>query len=183
MSEITKYHASTIHRLLEFDFKIKGFKRNRENPLDCDLIIIDEASMIDTFLMYHLLKALPNHARMILVGDVNQLPSVGPGNVLKDMIASFTLSITTLTEIFRQAAGSQIYTNAHRINQGIFPQLYNGQKSDFFFIESQESQDILNHIIKLVSQRLPNHYGFHPTEDIQVLAPMRKGMIGIENLK
>ncbi len=182
MSEITKHKASTIHSLLEFDFKAGGFKRNRDNPLDCDLIIIDEASMIDTFLMYSLLKALPDHVRVIFVGDINQLPSVGPGNVLKDMISSLSLPVTMLTEIFRQAAGSHIITNAHRINRGIFPQLYNGQNSDFFFMECQGNQDVLNTIIKLVSQRLPNRYGFNPTEDIQVLAPMKKGMIGTENL-
>lgn len=182
MSEITQFKASTIHSLLEVDFKAGGFKRNRENPLECDLIIIDEASMIDTFLMYSLLKALPDQTRVILVGDINQLPSVGPGNVLKDMIGSLSIPITRLTEIFRQAAGSHIITNAHRINKGIFPQLYNGKNSDFFFMECQESQDVLNTIVKLVSQRLPNHYGFNPTEDIQVLAPMKKGMIGTENL-
>lgn len=182
MSEITKFKASTIHSLLEFDFKAGGFKRNRQNPLECDLIIIDEASMIDTFLMYSLLKALPDHVRVIFVGDINQLPSVGPGNVLKDMIASLSLSVTTLNEIFRQAAGSHIITNAHRINRGIFPSLYNGQDSDFFFMECEENQDVLNTIVKLVSQRLPNRYGFNPTADIQVLAPMKRGVIGTENL-
>jgi exodeoxyribonuclease V alpha subunit len=182
MSEITGYKAATIHSLLEFDFKTMGFKRNRDNPLECDLIVIDEASMIDTFLMYSLLKAIPNHARVIFVGDINQLPSVGPGNVLKDMIASLSLPVTTLTEIFRQAAGSQIITNAHRINKGVFPQIYNGRDSDFFFIESQETQDVLNTIIKLVSQRIPNRYGYHSLEEIQVLAPMKKGIIGTENL-
>ncbi|WP_068468065.1 ATP-dependent RecD-like DNA helicase [Candidatus Protochlamydia phocaeensis] len=182
MSEITKRKATTIHSLLEFDFRAKGFKRNRENPLDCDLMIVDEASMIDTLLMYSLLKALPDHARVIFVGDINQLPSVGPGHVLKDMIASLSLPVTTLNEIFRQAAGSHIITNAHRINRGIFPSLYNGHNSDFFFMECQENEDVLNTIIKLVSQRLPNRYGFNPTEDIQVLAPMKKGIIGTENL-
>lgn len=182
MSEITNFKASTIHSLLEFDFKAGGFKRNRDNPLECDLIIIDEASMIDTFLMYSLLKALPDHARIIFVGDINQLPSVGPGNVLKDMISSLSLPVTTLNEIFRQASGSHIILNAHRINRGIFPQLYNGQDSDFFFMECQENQDVLNTIVKLVSQRLPNRYGFNPTADIQVLAPMKKGVIGTENL-
>jgi len=182
MSEITQCQASTIHSLLEFDFKRKGFKRNRDNPLDCDLIIIDEASMIDTYLMFSLLKALPDHARVIFVGDIHQLPSVGPGTVLKDMIGSLSLPVTTLTEIFRQAAGSHIITNAHRINHGIFPQLYNGPNSDFFFMECQENQEVLNAIVKLVSQRLPSRYGFHPTEEIQVLAPMKKGMIGTEHL-
>ncbi len=160
MSEISGFKAGTIHSLLEFDFKVGGFKRNRENPLDCDLIIIDEASMIDTFLMYSLLKALPSHTRVIFVGDTNQLPSVGPGNVLKDMITSLSLSVTTLTEIYRQAQGSHIITNAHRINRGIFPSLYNGQNSDFFFMECHENQDVLNTIVKLVSQRLPINMDF-----------------------
>ncbi|WP_075883066.1 SF1B family DNA helicase RecD2 [Candidatus Protochlamydia sp. W-9] len=183
MSEITKRKASTIHSLLEYDFKSTGgFKRNRENPLDCDLIIIDEASMIDTFLMYSLLKALPDHTRVIFVGDIHQLPSVGPGNVLSDMITSLTISVTTLKEIFRQAAGSHIITNAHRVNKGMFPSLYNGQNSDFFFIECQENEEVLNTIVKLVSQRLPNRYGFNPNQDIQVLAPMKKGLIGTEHL-
>ena len=182
MSEITHQKASTIHSLLEFDFKTMGFKRNRENPLEADLIVVDEASMIDTYLMYSLLKAIPDHARVVFVGDIHQLPSVGPGNVLKDMISSLSLPVTTLNEIFRQAAGSHIITNAHRINKGIFPQIYNGQDSDFFFMECQENQEVLETIIKLVSQRLPNRYGFNPASEIQVLAPMKKGMIGTENL-
>lgn len=182
MSEITHHKASTIHSLLEFDFKTMGFKRKWEHPLDADLIIVDEASMIDTYLMYSLLKAIPDHARVIFVGDIHQLPSVGPGNVLKDMISSLSLPVTTLNEIFRQAAGSHIITNAHRINRGIFPQLYNGQDSDFFFMECQENQEVLDAIIKLVSQRLPNRYGFNPASEIQVLAPMKKGVIGTENL-
>lgn len=182
MSEITLRKAKTIHGLLEFNFKGGGFKFNRENPLDCDLLIVDEASMIDTYLMYSLLKALPDHARVIFVGDVNQLPSVGPGNVLKDMISSLCIPVTVLNEIFRQAAGSHIVTNAHLVNKGLFPKIDNDPESDFFFIESIESQDVLNTIVKLISQRLPHRYGFNPTEDIQVLAPMKKGMIGTENL-
>ncbi|MFI5343383.1 MAG: ATP-dependent RecD-like DNA helicase [Chlamydiales bacterium] len=182
MSEITQQKAYTIHSLLEFDFKAGGFKRNRENPLDCDLMIVDEASMIDTFLMYSLLKALPDEARVIFVGDIHQLPSVGPGNVLKDMIASNTTPVTTLNEIFRQAAGSSIITNAHLVNRGQFPRLYNGQESDFFFMECEETEEVLNTIVKLVSQRLPKRYGFNPKEEIQVLAPMKKGVIGTENL-
>jgi len=182
MSEITHKKASTIHSLLEFDFKAGGFKKNRQNPLDCDLIIVDEASMIDTYLMFSLLKALPDHARVIFVGDINQLPSVGPGNVLKDIITSRTIPVTILNEIFRQAAGSAIVTNAHLINRGQFPRLYNGQDSDFFFIESAENENVLNEIVKLVSQRLPNRYGFDPKKEIQVLAPMKKGIIGTMNL-
>jgi exodeoxyribonuclease V alpha subunit len=182
MNEITGYKAKTIHSLLEYDFKGGGFKRKRDNPLECDLIIVDEASMIDTYLMYSLLKAIPNHARVVFVGDIHQLPSVGPGTVLKDIISSRTVPVTTLTEIFRQAAGSHIILNAHRVNKGIFPQIYNGQDSDFFFIEQKESEEVLNTIIKLVAQRLPNRYGFNPIEGIQVLAPMKKGVIGTENL-
>lgn len=182
MSEITGKKASTIHSLLEFNFKAGGFKRNRESPLDCDLLIVDEASMIDTFLMYNLLKAIPNHCRVIFVGDINQLPSVGPGNVLRDMISSRSIPVTMLNEIFRQAAGSHIITNAHRINNGVFPQLYNGKTSDFFFMECQENEEVLNTIVKLVSQRLPNRYGFNPSQQIQVLSPMKRGVIGTENL-
>lgn len=182
MSEITGKKASTIHSLLEFDFKAGGFKKNRKTPIECDLIIIDESSMIDTLLMNSLLKAIPDHARVIFVGDINQLPSVGPGNVLKDMIASQCLSVAVLTEIFRQAAGSRIITNAHRINQGDFPDIRNFSDSDFFFLESEEPEDVLKNIVQLVSIRLPRKYNFHALNDIQVLAPMRKGIIGTENL-
>lgn len=182
LSEITGKKASTIHSLLEYDFKKRGFKRNRDSPLTCDLIIIDEASMIDTFLMYSLLKAIPDYARVIFVGDINQLPSVGPGNVLQDMIFSKMVSITTLTEIFRQAANSRIITNAHRIQQGVFPDIRNLSQSDFFFVEVEEAEEVLNQILSLVTQRLPKKFNLHPTEDIQVLAPMKKGVIGIDNL-
>jgi exodeoxyribonuclease V alpha subunit len=181
MSEITGHKASTIHSLLEYDFK-SGFKRKRDNPLDCDLIIVDEASMIDTFLMYSLLKAIPDHARVIFVGDVNQLPSVGPGNVLKDLIASRCFAVTVLTEIFRQAAGSRIVTNAHRINKGEFPDIRNLSDSDFYFIEAATPELVMNAILSLVSQRLPIKYGFKAVSDIQVLAPMKKGLVGTENL-
>lgn len=182
MSEITGKKAVTIHSLLEFDFKAGGFKRNRQSPLECDLIIVDEASMIDTLLMYNLLKAIPNECRVIFVGDINQLPSVGPGNVLKDIISSNTLSVTMLTDIFRQAAGSRIITNAHRINQGQFPDIRNLSESDFFFMESSTAEEVLKNIVSLTTQRLPKKYGFNPMSEIQVLAPMRKGAIGTENL-
>lgn len=182
MSEITGKKASTIHSLLEFDFKNGGFKKNRESPLECDLIIIDEASMIDTQLMYSLVRALPDNARVIFVGDINQLPSVGPGNVLKDIIQSRTVPVTMLTEIFRQAQGSHIIMNAHRVNSGTFPNLSNGPDSDFFFVESDEGEDVLNNIVKLVTQRIPHRYGFNPLTDIQVLTPMKRGIIGTENI-
>lgn len=182
MAEITGKKALTIHSLLEFDFKKGKFKRDLDNPLDCDLIIIDEASMIDTYLMYSLLKAIPSYARVIFVGDINQLPSVGPGNVLKDMIHSRSLAVTVLNEIFRQAAGSRIITNAHLINNGTFPDISNASDSDFFFIEAEEPEEVLRNILSLVTQRLPKKYGFNPIDGIQVMAPMRKGVVGIENL-
>jgi exodeoxyribonuclease V alpha subunit len=182
MTEITGRKAFTIHALLEFDFATFGFKRKRDNPLDCDLLIVDESSMIDTMLMWSLLKAIPDRARVILVGDINQLPSVGPGNVLKDIIASKSLSVSMLTEIFRQAAGSRIITNAHRINRGDFPDIRNLSDSDFYFIEALTPELVLEQVVKLVSERLPLKYKYNPVEDIQVLAPMKKGVIGTENL-
>ncbi|MBA3958686.1 MAG: ATP-dependent RecD-like DNA helicase [Parachlamydiaceae bacterium] len=182
MCEITKRQASTIHSLLEFDFKQARFKRNRENPLDCDLIIVDESSMIDTYLMYSLLKAIPSDARVVFVGDINQLPSVGPGNVLRDIIASRVVPVTMLNEIFRQAAGSRIVTNAHKINQGILPEIQNDPDSDFFFIYAETPDDVLQQITSLVTQRLPKKYKLDPFNEIQVLAPMKRGIVGIDNL-
>lgn len=182
MSEITGFPSSTIHSLLAYSFQQGGFKKNKQNPLDCHLIIVDEASMIDTLLMYHLLRAIPDHARLVLVGDINQLPSVGPGNVLKDMIASQQVKVIALNEIFRQAKGSQIITNAHRINEGKIPWMENRNDSDFFFIESNTPEEVLEQIVGLVTTRLPKKYGFDPMEQIQVLAPMRKGTIGTNNL-
>lgn len=182
MSEITRREAHTIHSLLQYDFKAGGFRRNKDNPLDCDLIIIDESSMIDTALMAHLLRAIPPRSRVLLVGDIHQLPSVGPGNVLKEMIESQTIPVTILNKIFRQAAGSKIITNAHRINEGRLPDLKGEEKGDFFFVEAKEGSDVLQSICDLVSKRLPKAYGFDPIEEIQVLAPMKKGIIGTYNL-
>lgn len=182
MTEITGKKAVTIHSLLEMDFKIGKFKRNRENPICCDLLIVDEASMIDTQLMYNLLKAIPDDARVILIGDIDQLPSVGPGNVLKDLIASKTIPITELKKIFRQASGSLIVTNAHRINQGQFPDISYRPRSDFQFIEKEDPQEVLDTIVNLVVHQLPKAYRFHRFDDIQVLSPMKRGLIGSENL-
>ena len=159
-----------------------GSKRNRENPLDCDLVIVDESSMIDTLLMYQLLRAIPNTARVIFVGDINQLPSVGPGNVLRDIITTKSVPVTTLNEIFRQAAGSRIITNAHRINQGVFPDISNHSDSDFYFIEAEEPEEALKNMLGLIKHRLPQKYGLDPLRDIQLLAPMKRGVIGIDNL-
>jgi len=182
MAEITGKKASTIHTLLEYDFRKRGFKRDKHNPLECDILIVDEASMIDTYLMMALLRAAPNEARVIFVGDINQLPSVGPGNVLKDLIQSNQLPVTTLNEIFRQAAGSRIVTNAHRINKGQLPDIANHSDSDFFFLEAEDPQVVLEQTVGLVTQRLPRTYQLDPKKDIQVLAPMKKGIIGTENL-
>ncbi len=182
MAEITKKPAKTIHSLLEVNFKEGGFKRDRENPLECDFIVIDESSMIDTSLMFYLLRAIPAHARVLFIGDINQLPSVGPGNVLKDLIASKLIPTVELTEIFRQAQGSAIIQNAHRINQGSMPELRNQSVSDFFFIPESSPENILNQIVALVTVRLPHKYQLQPLRDIQVLAPMRKGVIGFDNL-
>lgn len=181
MAEICRRPAKTIHALLEYNYQ-SGFKRTRENPLEADLLIVDEASMIDTELMYRLLRAVPSGCRLIFVGDVNQLPSVGPGNVLKDMLESKAFATATLTEIFRQASGSRIILNAHRINQGAMPDTKHGKESDFFFIEEEDPEKVLHQVLALNASRLPLRYGYHPLNDIQVLVPMKKGIIGADNL-
>ncbi|NGX38254.1 MAG: ATP-dependent RecD-like DNA helicase [Chlamydiae bacterium] len=177
MSEICHRKAFTIHSLLEMDFTKGGFKRGRENPLGCELLIVDEASMIDTYLMYSLLKAIPSTTRVVFVGDIDQLPSVGPGNVLRDMIDSGVLGIVRLTEIFRQAKGSQIVTNAHKINKGEFPYLQGDR--DFRFIEGETPEDIQRILIRLLKSDLPE---FDVMKNVQVLCPMKRGVIGTENL-
>lgn len=183
MSEATGYEAKTIHRLLEYSIQKGGFKKDDEQPLDCDLIIVDEASMIDTILMYYLLKAIPLKATFILVGDVNQLPSVGAGNVLRDIIASDVIPVVRLNEIFRQAKESQIIVNAHKINNGILPSFTpSGPGDDFYFIEQEDPEDVLRIILELVSDRVPRRFGFDPVDDIQVLSPMHKGTVGAGNL-
>jgi exodeoxyribonuclease V alpha subunit len=182
MAEITKMEAKTIHALLKFDFKINGFTHSREKPLDCDLIIIDEASMLDTILMYSLLKAIPTTARIIFVGDIDQLPSVGAGNVLNDLIQSKVIPVTRLTDIFRQAASSKIITNAHRINAGVFPDINIDKDSDFFFVEEEDTEKMVTLIGDLVATRLPKKYGFDRLTEIQVLSPMNRGIVGNRGL-
>ncbi len=182
LAAITGMPAATIHSLLEFDFAIGGFRRNRDHPLACDLLVVDEVSMVDTTLMFSLLKAVPAHARLLLVGDVDQLPSVGAGNVLADLIRSGKIPCTRLTDVFRQAATSQIIRNAHRINQGIFPDLSNDRQGDFFFLEEEHPDKLTDLIVNLVDSRLPAAYGFDSFDDIQVLAPMNRGVIGNRNL-
>ncbi|MGI5865373.1 MAG: AAA family ATPase, partial [Myxococcales bacterium] len=178
MSEATGREACTIHRLLELSPKTMSFQRNRDNPLEADLLIVDEASMIDTVLGYDVLKALPPRCQLVLVGDVDQLPSVGPGSVLSDLIDSGAVPVVRLSQIFRQAQQSQIVVNAHRVNRGELPKLEGGASSDFFFLPEETPEAILATIKGLVRERLPRRYGFDPIDDIQVLTPMRRGLLG-----
>lgn len=180
MSEATGMEAKTIHRLLGFK-PTEGYKFNEENPLDGDALIVDECSMIDIILMYSLLKAIPPTMRLVLVGDIDQLPSVGAGNVLRDIIESEAIPVTRLTRIFRQAQSSRIVMNAHAINQGYFPNIQNGKDTDFFFIRAEEPQDAVPQIVNLVKNRLPKAYG-RPVSDVQVLTPMRRSYCGSDNL-
>lgn len=178
LSEITKREAKTIHSLLTFDFVSRYFRKNKYDQLDCEVLIVDEASMIDAFLMSALLKAIPDKCKVILVGDVDQLPSVGAGNVLNDLIQSERVPVTRLTEIFRQAINSQIVINAHKINQGIFPNMTTEKDSDFFFITERQPERLIQHVLGLIDKRLPKAYGLHKLRDIQLLCPMNKGKIG-----
>ena len=178
LSEATGLEAKTIHRLLEVK-PPEGYQRNEENRLEGDVLIVDECSMIDIMLMYALLRAMPDTMTLILVGDVDQLPSVGAGNVLRDVIESECFPVVRLTKIFRQAASSRIITNAHRINRGLMPDISNGKNTDFFFIEIEEPELAAQEIVTLVKDRLPRAY---KTRDIQVLTPMQRGVVGAANL-
>ncbi len=183
MAEATGFEARTIHRMLEFSMRKGGFQRNDQSPLECDLLVVDEASMIDTLLMHHLIKALPPSATLIMVGDVNQLPSVGPGNVLRDIIKSRTLPVVTLDRIFRQARESRIIVNAHSILHGELPPLEAaGPDEDFHFIRQEDPEQVIRIIQELVRERIPARFGLDPVDDIQVLTPMHKGTVGAENL-
>lgn len=184
MSDLTGEPARTIHRLLEVDFTAKGelkFKRNETNPLPADVVIADEMSMVDALLMCSLVRAIKPTSKFIMVGDSNQLPSVGAGNVLKDLIASHYIPSVELKEIFRQAAQSLIVTNAHRIVNGEFPVL-DDRQNDFFFMNKSLESDIAGRVIQLAKQRLPDTYGFSPIDDIQVLCPTKMGMAGTKEL-
>ena len=182
MSEATGRDAKTIHRLLEVDAADGRFKRNADNPLGCSLLIIDEASMIDTLLMYSLVKAVPEKCSLLLVGDVDQLPSVGPGSVLKDIIASGSVPVIRLNRIYRQAHGSLITENAYRILKGEIPTSGQDSDADFFFIAQENAETIPRLVTELAATRIPARFGFDPIDDIQVMAPMRRGTAGIENL-
>lgn len=184
MTEATGMEAKTIHRLLEFsnaDGEGFSFQRNEERPLKAHVVIVDEASMVDLPLFYHLLKAVPQGCRLILVGDMDQLPSVGPGNILRDLIASGTVPVARLDRIFRQAGESAIIVNAHRVNSGDMPDL-GSRSDDFFFIAEDEPEKVLQTILDLCSRRLPGYKNKDAIADIQVLSPMRRHLLGVDNL-
>jgi exodeoxyribonuclease V alpha subunit len=189
MTEATGHEAKTVHRLLEYSpgsasRDSSGFKKNETNPLEADLIIIDETSMMDTILTYHFLKAVPSKATLILVGDVDQLPSVGAGNVLNDIIDSGRLPTVRLTQIFRQSRSSMIILNAHRINNGEMPLLQGGEEylHDFYFFAIEEPEKVVEKIVYLCKEGIPSKFGLNPVNDIQVLTPMHKGTVGVANL-
>jgi len=183
LTETTGAEAKTIHRLLEPEPGRAGFMRNDTHPLRCDLLIVDETSMVDVTLMHHLLRALPAHAHLILVGDVDQLPSVGPGHVLSDVIESGILPVVRLTEVYRQAANSRIITNAHRINQGLMPDLFPAdESSDFYFIERSDPERIAQTVLELLQDRIPKRFKLDSLNDVQVLSPMNRGSLGIAEL-
>ncbi|MEG2303674.1 MAG: ATP-dependent RecD-like DNA helicase [Cellulosilyticaceae bacterium] len=181
MSEATGMEAKTIHRLLECK-PPQGYQKNEENPIEGDVLIIDEASMIDIILMYNLLKAIPDHMILVIVGDIDQLPAVGAGNVLRDIIASGMIPTIKLERIFRQAMGSRIITNAHKINKGENPDLRGGKDSNFFFMEQEDNEGVINTIVNLCTKRLPTYYKVNPLRDIQVLTPMQRTETGAANL-
>ncbi|MCY4287202.1 MAG: ATP-dependent RecD-like DNA helicase [Aestuariivita sp.] len=183
MYEATGKEAKTIHRLLEFDPSSFGFKRNSRNPLRCDLLVVDEASMVDVRLMQSLLDAIPSSAALLIVGDIDQLPSVGPGQVLADIIDSKAVPVVRLTEVFRQAAQSQIITTAHAINAGRLPNLKAPEKlADFYFVPAEEPDRAVTKIIELVTHRIPSRFSLNPINDIQILCPMNRGGIGAQSL-
>jgi exodeoxyribonuclease V alpha subunit len=183
MKEATGMDARTIHRLLEIDPKSFGFKRNEDNPLECDLLVVDESSMVDVSLMQSLLKAVPDSAALLIVGDIDQLPSVGPGQVLADIIGSGKIPVMRLTEVFRQAARSKIITSAHRINQGQIPDLTRPVgESDFYFVAAEDPEQAVARILELVKFRIPKRFGLDPIRDIQVLCPMNRGGVGARSL-
>jgi exodeoxyribonuclease V alpha subunit len=183
LSETTGAQASTIHRALEFSPQAGGFRKNAAEPLKADLVVVDETSMVDVYLIYHLLRAIPPQARLVLVGDAHQLPAVGPGNILKDLMDSGVIKVVRLTQIYRQARESLIVVNAHRINQGEFPVLpdkFGGK--DFVFQELDDPEAIKTRLLDLVATELPRRYGLNPLKDLQVITPMHRGPVGIQTL-
>ncbi len=182
LSESTGLAAKTIHRLLETDPRTGGFRRGEEHPLDGDLLVIDETSMVDVLLMRSLLRALPHAAALLIIGDVDQLPSVGPGQVLTDIIGSQAVPVVRLTEVFRQAAQSRVIVNAHRINRGLMPELSAVEGSDFYFVDAAEPEEALRKLVAIVRERIPARFGLDPIRDVQVLCPMNRGGLGARAL-
>jgi exodeoxyribonuclease V alpha subunit len=182
LADTTGLEAMTIHRLLEADPAAGGFRRDESYPLECDLLVIDETSMVDVPLMRAVLRALPGKSALLLVGDVDQLPSVGPGQVLADIIGSNAVAVVRLTEVFRQSAASRIIANAHRINHGEMPELDPVEGGDFFFVEAADAEDGVRKILALVKERIPKRFGLDPVRDIQVLCPMNRGGLGARSL-
>ena len=183
LAETTGLGAKTIHRLLEFDPKGGGFLRSKDLPLECDLLVLDEVSMVDVPLLASVLKGLPDTAALLIVGDVDQLPSVGPGQVLADLIGCGRLPVARLTEIFRQARESRIIVNAHRVNRGTMPELEPpGGDSDFYFIKAADPEDAAAKVVKVVAERIPARFGLDPIRDVQVLCPMNRGAVGARTL-
>ena len=183
MTETSGFEARTIHRLLEVDPMSGGFRRDADHPVDCDLLVVDEASMVDVLLMHALLKAVPDHSALLIVGDIDQLPSVGPGQVLADVIASAAVPVVRLTEVFRQAAMSRIIVNAHRINDGAVPDLDKPDgESDFYFVPADDPETAVPKVLELVRTRIPRRFGLDPIRDIQVLCPMNRGGVGTRSL-
>ena len=182
LSEATGMEAKTIHRLLEVEPATGRFARNESNRLDCDVLVMDETSMVDVVLMHSVLKAVPQRASLILVGDVDQLPSVGPGTVLRDLIDCGLVPVLRLTEVFRQAAGSQIVVTAHRIRRGLLPDMMRTTESDFHFVEREEPERIAATLEELVQNRIPRKFLLDPIRDVQVLCPMNRGSLGVREL-
>ena len=183
MSEATGMEAKTIHRILEFDPKSFRFRRDEENPLECDLLVVDESSMIDVQLMQSLLRAVPGESALLMVGDIDQLPSVGPGQVLADIIESGAVPVVRLTEVFRQAARSRIVSSAHRINAGRMPDLEPPEgDTDFYFVPAESPEIAVPRIVEMVRNRIPRRFGFDPVKDIQVLCPMNRSGVGARSL-
>jgi exodeoxyribonuclease V alpha subunit len=179
LSESTGMEARTIHRLLEFDPVTGGFKRGTLRPLNADLVVLDEASMVDVVLMSQFLAALPDSTALLMVGDIDQIPSVGPGSVLRDIIASGAVPVATLTEIFRQAEASEIVLNAHRVNRGELPR---GGEKEFFYIPADSPEEILKALLHVALERIPRRFGLDPAKDVQVLTPMNRGVLGARSL-
>ena len=183
LAEATGLEAKTIHRLLEVNPRDGRFRRNEQFPLECDLLVVDETSMVDVPLMASLLRALPSHAAALFVGDVDQLPSVGPGQVLADLLTCGVVPVVRLTDVFRQAAESRIITNAHRINSGEMPEMTaKDERADFYFVDAQEPDEAARKIVQLVKGRIPDRFGLHPARDVQVLCPMNRGASGAKTL-